>query len=215
MNDLFTTIDFLGIAGESMLHDFARSHRGTAYADIRFEVVFSRAASAENGAARESLESESASFGVSVQFAGHGGIFGNGQSGATIGRLAIKQAKLTFALKAALEEAYERARRSSREKAAMMRTLGAKATGLQDWPHPPARLGSSAFGVCPGRKPEAAADAHSEGEGSGAVTRRGWRIEDGRYNGIRHVRRFKPPGLCARRNGLGGRSGWRVGASQR
>jgi TldD protein len=130
MNDLFTTIDFLSIAGENLLHDFARSHRGTDYADIRFEVVYSRAASAENGAARESLESESASFGVSVQFAGHQGVFGNGQSGATIGRLAMKQAKLTFALKAALEEAYERARRSAREKATMMKALGAKAAGL-------------------------------------------------------------------------------------
>jgi len=130
MNDLFTTIDFLTSTGESLLHDFARSHRGTAYADIRFEVVFSRAASAENGAARERLESESASFGVSVQFAGHRGVFGNGQSGATIGRLAKKPPKLISALKAALEEAYERARRSAREKATMMKALGAKAAGL-------------------------------------------------------------------------------------
>jgi predicted Zn-dependent protease len=130
MNDLSEAIDFLAAAGENLIRDFVRSHRGTAYADLRFEVVFSRAASAEDGAARESAESESAAFGVSVRFAGSNGVIADGQSGATIGRLALKPAKLASELKAALEESYDRARTSARAKAALLKSLSAGAAGL-------------------------------------------------------------------------------------
>jgi len=130
MNDLFGAIDFLAAAGENLIRDFVRSHRGAAYADLRFEVVFSRAASAEHGAPRESVESESAAFGVSVRFAGSNGVIADGQSGATIGRLALKPAKLASALKAALEESYDRARTSARAKTALLKSLSAAAAGL-------------------------------------------------------------------------------------
>ncbi|HTY54689.1 MAG TPA: TldD/PmbA family protein [Candidatus Binataceae bacterium] len=130
MKDLFDAIDYLAGAGENLIADFVRAHRGTAYADIRFEVVFNRAASAENGDARDSIECEGAAFCVSVRFAGKDGVSGNGQSGATIGRLALKPSKLTAELKASLKEAYERARASARAKAGLLTSLGAAATGL-------------------------------------------------------------------------------------
>jgi len=130
MNDLFEAIDFLAGAGENLIRGFVRAHRGTVYADIRFEVVFSRAASAENGAVRESAESESAAFCVNVRFAGPGGVAGNGQSGATIGRAALRPAALASALRAALSQAFERARASARAKAALLKSLAAAAAGL-------------------------------------------------------------------------------------
>jgi len=130
MDDLFGAIAFLVGEGENLIRDFVRSHRGTAHADIRFEVVFSRAASAENGAARESVESQGAAFGVSVRFAGSGGAVADGHSGATVGRLARRPAKLASALRAALDEAYLRARASARAKAALLKRLSTAAAGL-------------------------------------------------------------------------------------
>ena len=143
MNDLFGAIDFVHGAGENLIRDFIRSHRGAVYADIRFEVMFSRSASAENGAPRESIESENAAFCVSVRFAAGGGASASGYSGVTIGRLALKPSKLASALRTALGQAYERARASARAKAALLKTLSAAdaagMTGAEPAPVIPAR----------------------------------------------------------------------------
>src|SRR6266849_6918952 len=82
------------------------------------------------GKAPASTESESAAFGLKVDFAGPGGAIGHGQTGVEIGRLALSHTKLIAALNAGLEEAYERARFDAREKAAVLKQSGAHARSL-------------------------------------------------------------------------------------
>jgi TldD protein len=129
-SDIFRAIEFLKEAGEPALRRFVRAHRGATYADLRFEVIFSRSAVANNGAPRDSAETESAAFGVAVYCADGDSIIGHGQTGVEIGRIALSTDKLMRALRTALAEAYERARASAREKAALLKLHGLKARSL-------------------------------------------------------------------------------------
>ena len=86
--DLFEAIEYLRREGEGILARFARSKRGVAYADLRFEVVFNRSGAAVNGEPRDGSESENAAYFVSVQVADRAGPVGHGQTGAEIGALA-------------------------------------------------------------------------------------------------------------------------------
>jgi TldD protein len=129
-NDIFAAVEYLKREGETALRRFARAHRGTAYAEMRFEVVFHRSASANDGDQRDSAESEAAAFGVAVHYSGSNGVVGHGQTGAEIGRLALNRTKLIAALNAALAEAYDRARFNAREKAAILKHHGAAAKAL-------------------------------------------------------------------------------------
>lgn len=129
-SDIFGAVEFLKREGETALRRFARAHRGTAYADMRFEAMFHRSASANDGDQRDSAETEAAAFGVSVHYEDRGGVLGHGQTGAEIGRLALNRTRLIAALNSALAEAYERARFSAREKVAMLKRHGAAAKSL-------------------------------------------------------------------------------------
>ncbi len=128
--DIFAAVEYLKREGETALRRFARAHRGTAYAEMRFEAVFHRSASANDGDQRDSAESEAAAFGVSVHFEAPGGVIGHGQTGAEIGRLALSRTRLLAALDAALGEAYDRARFNAREKAAVLKHHGPAARAL-------------------------------------------------------------------------------------
>jgi len=134
--DLFEAIDFLKREGEGFLRRFVRSHRGACYAELRLEVVAHRSAAATNGEPRDSSESENAAFGIAIDVAAPSGAVGHGQAGAEIGALALRPAKLLAALGNALDDAYERARTSAREKAALIRSLGAAARSLELMPVP-------------------------------------------------------------------------------
>jgi TldD protein len=139
-SDIFAAVEYLKREGEIVLRRFARAHRGTAYAEVRFEAVFHRSASAHDGDERDSAESEAAAFGVAVHYAGPRGVggrgsygdpvMGHGQTGAEIGRLALNRTQLIAALDAALVEAYERARYNARAKAAILKHHGAAAKAL-------------------------------------------------------------------------------------
>ncbi len=128
--DLFEAIEYLRREGESILARFARSKRGVAYADLRFEVVFNRAGAAVGGEPRDGSESESAAYAVSVHVADRAGPVGHGQTGAEIGALARQPAKLGAELRRGLGEAYDRARLSAQHKADLIARLGGAATGL-------------------------------------------------------------------------------------
>ncbi len=128
-SDLFESIEFLKREGPALLARFAKSHRGAAYADLRFEVVFNRSASATNGEPRDANESATVAYAISVN-AEAGGVVGHGQTGGEVGMLARSPAKLVAALRRALEEAHDRARFSAREKATIMKSLGAGADSL-------------------------------------------------------------------------------------
>src|SRR6266851_3352230 len=128
--DLFEAIEYLRREGEGILARFARSKRGVAYADLRFEVVFNRSGAAVNGEPRDGSESENAAYFVSVHVADRAGPIGHGQTGAEIGALAGRPAKLVAELRRGLAEAYDRARFSAREKADLLKRLGNVAGGL-------------------------------------------------------------------------------------
>ncbi len=128
--DLFEAIEYLRREGESILARFARSRRGVAYADLRFEVVFNRAGAAVGGEPRDGSESETAAYAVSVHVADSAGPLGHGQTGAEIGALAYRPAKLVAELRRGLADAYDRARFSARQKADLIAHLGAAAKGL-------------------------------------------------------------------------------------
>jgi TldD protein len=134
--DLFASIDYIRREGESILARFARANRGVAYADLRLEVVFNRSGAAVDGEPRDGSESESASYAVSVHFAGPHGAIGHGQTGAEIGALAGRPSKLVAEITRGLNDACNRARLSAREKAALIETLGAGAHGLLAAPFP-------------------------------------------------------------------------------
>jgi TldD protein len=128
--DLFEAIEYLRREGEGILARFARTHREVAYADLRLEVVFNRSGAAVGGEPRDGSESESAAYAVTVHVADKTGPIGHGQTGAEIGALAGRPAKLVAELRRGLGEAYDRARFSAREKAHLIRHLGDAATGL-------------------------------------------------------------------------------------
>ena len=130
MPDIFRSNEFLKDAGEAALRRFLRTHRGAISAEMRFEAVFNRSAAAVDGESRESSETDGAAFGVTVYYGAPGGIVAHGQTGAEIGRLALKRTKLMAALNAGLNQAYERARASAREKAALLKLYGSSAHGL-------------------------------------------------------------------------------------
>jgi TldD protein len=130
VSDIFAAIEFLKHEGETALRRFARAHRGVAYAEMRFEAMSHRSASANDGEERDNNESEAAALGVTVHFEDRSGVFGHGQTGAEIGRQALKRTKLIAALNTALVEAYDRARFGAREKAALLKRHGASAKTL-------------------------------------------------------------------------------------
>ncbi|HXW84043.1 MAG TPA: hypothetical protein VEJ86_06540, partial [Candidatus Binataceae bacterium] len=136
--DLFDAIEFLEREADSILANFKRANRGVAEAQLRFEVMAHRSGSAVNGDPRSSDTTESAAFGVAVGFLDRGGAAGNGQTGAEIGRLALKPSKLVTAVRGALAEACVRARASAREQGALRASLGDGARGLVTGPLPPA-----------------------------------------------------------------------------
>jgi TldD protein len=128
--EIFDAIDFLREAAEPTLHRFLRTHRGAAHTEMRFEAVFSRFAVANDGAPRDCGANEAAAFGITVHYAGSGGIMGHGQTGLEIGRLALNSNKLLRALTKALDGAFERAKANAREKARISKLLGVPAV---DW----------------------------------------------------------------------------------
>jgi TldD protein len=97
---------------------------------MRFEAMFSRAATAADGEPRDGAESESAAFGVTVHCVGRDGVAGRGFTGVEVGRLALSKTKLMSALTGALKEALDRARADLREKTAVLKLLGDRAPGL-------------------------------------------------------------------------------------
>ncbi len=126
--DLFEAIEYLRREGEGILARFARSKRGVIYADLRLEVVFNRSGAAVNGEPRDGSESENAAYTVSVQVADRAGPVGHGQTGAEIGAMAGRPAKLAAELRRGLGEAYDRARFSARKKAELIAHLGESAS---------------------------------------------------------------------------------------
>jgi TldD protein len=134
--DIFDAIDLLKREGERMLRRFARARRGVSYAELRFEAVSHRSAAATNGEPRDSTETESAAFGLSVHVVGPAGAVGHGQAGAEVGSLARKPARLLAVIRDALDSAYGRARVSAREKSAIIKTMGAAARSLETMPIP-------------------------------------------------------------------------------
>jgi TldD protein len=129
-SDIFESIEFLKEEAEAALRRFVRTRRGAAYAEMRFEAMFSRTASANDGAPRNSEETESAAFGVTVHYAGANGAVGNGQTGAEIGRLALSRTKLLAAINGALGDAFERARANAAQKSTLLKLLGPDAKSL-------------------------------------------------------------------------------------
>src|SRR5579875_293908 len=124
---VFGAVEFLREAGESMLRRFVRTHRGAAYAEIRFEASFTRTASAVDGEARDAFESSNAALGVRVRCAAGGGAVGEGFTGVEVGRIALGRTKLAASIDSALAEAFGRARCNAREMAALARSLPAAA----------------------------------------------------------------------------------------
>ncbi len=91
--------------------------------------MFHRSGAATNGEPRDSSETESAGFCVSVHV-NEGNATGHGQAGAEIGRLALHEKKIIAEIRRAFEEAHDRARVSAREKAAFLERFGANASSL-------------------------------------------------------------------------------------
>jgi TldD protein len=155
--ELFDATEFLKREGEGMLAKFTRTHHGAVYAALRFEVVAHRSGSAVNGEPRDSSESHSAAFGLVVHVADKSGALGHGQGGAEVGRLALKPARLAAAVRDGLDEAYQRARVSAREKAALVARLGPAARGLAAGPLPAARAARDQVAAVYRRDPSAVA----------------------------------------------------------
>jgi TldD protein len=124
--DLFGAAELLKKEGPDLLRAFIRSHRGAVSADLRFEAMFSRSSSATDGEARSAHEGESAGFSVNVRVNERAGASSTGQTGVELGRLALRPTRLLAAIRAGLAEAYERARLSAREKAALIRALNGR-----------------------------------------------------------------------------------------
>src|SRR5271156_2519598 len=124
--DLFGAAELLKKEGSDLLRGFIRSHRGAVSADLRFEAMFSRSSSANDGEARSAHEGESAGFSVNVRVIERAGASSTGQTGVELGRLALRPARLLAAIRAGLAEAYERARLGAREKAALIRAMNGR-----------------------------------------------------------------------------------------
>ncbi len=132
--DIFDAVERLKSDGEQMLRRAIRSHRGAAYADLRFEAVAHRSGTATNGEPRSSIESESAALCVGVRVLDRSGAAGYGYTGAEVGALARQPKKLAAALRDGFDEAYRQARASAREKGAMLKSLGAAARSFETQP---------------------------------------------------------------------------------
>ncbi|HEX4209308.1 MAG TPA: TldD/PmbA family protein, partial [Candidatus Binataceae bacterium] len=128
--ELLDSVGFLKRSAAAELRRFVRTHRGTAYAEMRFEAVFHRSAAANDGEPRDSTEAETAALGLAVHYGERGGVIGRGQTGVEVGRLALSRAKLIAALRQGLEEALVRARYDGRHKLALMKELGGAASSL-------------------------------------------------------------------------------------
>lgn len=126
---MFGAAELLKKEGSDLLRAFIRSHRGAVSADLRFEAMFSRSSSATDGEARSAHEGESAGFSVSVRVNERSGASSTGQTGVEVGRLAMRPVRLLAAVRAALAEAYERARLGAREKAALIRAINGSSGG--------------------------------------------------------------------------------------
>ncbi|HLI81781.1 MAG TPA: TldD/PmbA family protein [Candidatus Binataceae bacterium] len=98
--------------------------------------MFHRSGAATNGEPRDSSETESAGFCITVH-ASAGSAIGHGQFGAEIGRLALNEKKLVAEIRRGLEEAYNRARTSAREKDAFLKRFGDRARALVGGPFAP------------------------------------------------------------------------------
>jgi TldD protein len=98
--------------------------------------MFHRSGAATNGEPRDSSESESAGFCVSVHASG-GSAIGHGQFGAEIGRLALNEKKMVAEIRRGLDEAWNRARTSAREKDAFLKRFGDRARSLIATPFEP------------------------------------------------------------------------------
>ncbi|HLX37841.1 MAG TPA: hypothetical protein VKR29_08565, partial [Candidatus Binataceae bacterium] len=98
--------------------------------------MFHRSGAATNGEPRDSTETESAGFCVTVH-ASSGSAIGHGQFGAEIGRLALNEKKLIGEIRRGLEEAYARAHNSARDKAALLKRFGERARSLVGAPFAP------------------------------------------------------------------------------
>jgi TldD protein len=139
MGDLFEAVGFLREAGRDLVRRFSHRHRGVLDADLRFEVVFSRASTANDGEMRESVESRSASFGVSVYAAGRDGLVARGQVGSEIGAGALDRRRLLKEIETALTEAWNRARVGAQASSLIVRKSGAAAAlALREFPAPSA-----------------------------------------------------------------------------
>jgi TldD protein len=132
MKDLFEAIGFLKRAGPSELARLAKEGRETLHAALRCEIVFRRAASAENGSPRRSAEQESAALGLSVVAAASGEGIGYGYSGIEIGHGALKRDKLIEAIRTGFKSARERARLNASGNAALLQEFG-RAAGAATW----------------------------------------------------------------------------------
>jgi TldD protein len=130
MGDIFDSVEFLKQAGEPTLRRFVATHRGATYAELRFEAMFSRSASAKDGEARESAEGEAAALGVRVHCGGRNGLVGAGFTGLEVGRRAVSKAKLLDDIRGALSEALARARADLQGKAAALKILGGSAASI-------------------------------------------------------------------------------------
>jgi len=137
MKDLFEAIGFLKRSGRAEMKRLVRSGRGAIDANLRFEVVFRRGASAENGAPRRSSEHESAAIGLSVVAAARNSAIGYGYSGVEIGHAALKPTRLLDAIRAGFKAAYERARFNAGQHARLIREYGAGAVADGWTPAPP------------------------------------------------------------------------------
>jgi TldD protein len=128
--DRFEAIEYLKREGPTLLSRFVKAHRDAECADLRFEVVMNRSASATNGEPRDANESSTAAYCITVHARAAGDSSGHGQTGAEVGALAGTPSKLIAALKRGLDEAYQRARFSAREKAAIIKSVGSGAESL-------------------------------------------------------------------------------------
>jgi TldD protein len=128
--EILDSVEFLKRSAEAELRRFLARHRGTAYAEMRFEAVFHRSAAATNGEPRDSTEAETASLGLEVRYGERGGIVGRGLTGVEVGRLALSRTKLVAALRQGLEEALVRARHDGKQKLTLLKELGEAASSL-------------------------------------------------------------------------------------
>src|ERR1700728_3551 len=96
--EIFDSVEFLKRSAGAELRRFVRTHRGTVYAEMRFEAVFHRSAAANDGEPRDSTEAETAALGLAVHYGERGGVIGRGLTGVEVGRLVLSRTKLIAVL---------------------------------------------------------------------------------------------------------------------